>query len=86
MSQKIILILIAFAVVVFVMKKYSTDDLTSLQRSVSTELQSYGYGDVDVTELSPEQLAEISQLLHSNKGTAQITGTIGAILGREPAN
>ena len=86
MSQKVILILIAFAVVVFVMKKYSTDDLTPLQRSVSTELQNYGFADVDVTTLSTDQIAEISQLLHSNKGTAQITGTIGAILGRDSAN
>ncbi|WP_298295746.1 hypothetical protein [uncultured Litoreibacter sp.] len=55
-------------------------NLTQLQKSVSTVLPTYGYADVDVTKLNSSQLAQINHLAGSNKGHADIRGSIGAVI------
>ncbi len=60
---------------------YADEPLTHLQRTVSTELKTYGFKDVDVRSLSSGQIAHIHHLLYSDRGVAQIRGQIGAILG-----
>ncbi|MEM9433237.1 MAG: hypothetical protein AAGA12_04895 [Pseudomonadota bacterium] len=86
MSQKIILGVLAVGILVFFLSRNSSDPLTPAQRSVATELGNYGFKDVDVTQLDPSALAEISVLLHSGKGTAHIKGNIGAILNKTSSN
>ncbi|MDA8746936.1 hypothetical protein N9M66_01855 [Litoreibacter sp.] len=54
--------------------------LTQLQRSVSHVLPTYGYSDVDVRKLNSAQLAQINHLAGSNKGHADIRGSIGAVI------
>lgn len=55
--------------------------LDSLEASVAMELPNYGFDDVDVRDLSTGQIAHIHHLLYSGKGTAEIRGQIGAVLG-----
>ncbi|GFE65028.1 hypothetical protein [Litoreibacter roseus] len=55
---------------------------SQLEASVARELPRYGFADVDVSRLSTGQLAHINHLLHSNRGTSEIRGLIGAVLGK----
>lgn len=45
-----------------------------------TQLPAWGYRDVDVERLSNRQVAQISNLLHSNHSPARIRGGIHVIL------
>jgi hypothetical protein len=54
--------------------------LTQLQSSASRALQTYGYQNVDTTQLSSAQLAQITHLAGSGKGHGDIRGSIGAVL------
>lgn len=58
----------------------AADSLTQLQSSASRALQTYGYADVDPTQLSSAQLAQINHLAGSNKGHGDIRGSIGAVI------
>ena len=55
--------------------------LDTLEASIASELPNYGFADVDVRDLSTGQIAHIHHLLYSGKGTAEIKGQIGAVLG-----
>ena len=56
--------------------------LTQGQASAKHSLHTYGYGHVDVTQLSQRQLAQIHYLAGSNAGVGRIRGQIGAVLRR----
>jgi len=58
----------------------AADSLTQLQSSASHVLQTYGYADVDPTQLNSAQLAQINHLAGSNKGHGAIRGSIGAVI------
>ncbi|MGB3408926.1 MAG: hypothetical protein WBA67_15700 [Jannaschia sp.] len=49
---------------------------------IARELPAYGYADVDVARLSTRQVAHISHLLYSDRGTAEIHAMIGSTLRR----
>ncbi len=65
---------------------YAQENLTQLQKSVAHVLPQYGYADVDVTQLSSSQLAQINHLAGSNKGHGDIRGSIGAVIDRRLLN
>jgi len=64
----------------------ANDGLTQIQRAVANELPTYGFNDVDVTQLTTSQLSHIHVILFSNRSNAQIRGNIGAILGNSLLN
>jgi hypothetical protein len=66
--------------VIFALPLEARDRLTHAQSSARHSLIEYGYGKVDVTKLSPTQLAQIQYLVGSGDGTGRIRGQLGASL------
>jgi len=64
----------------------AADSLTQLQSTASRVLQTYGYADVDPTQLNSAQLAQINHLAGSNKGHGDIRGSIGAVIENRIVN
>ena len=85
MSPKIFLVFglgIAIALAIRFYAGPDPDGFTPMQRDVANELPNFGYGDIDVSTLTSEQISEIATLLRSSRGTAEIRGLIGAVLNR----
>ncbi|MEP5760828.1 MAG: hypothetical protein ABJ327_16260 [Litoreibacter sp.] len=82
MSPKIVIAIVAVLFAAFLMSRYTSDEMSPLQRSVSNELQNYGVNNVDVSQISTAKLEEMKVLINSGKGTGEITGGLKAILNR----
>ncbi len=74
----------AALVVAFLLYKYVPDEMSPMQRAVTTELPNHGLTDIDVMKLPQKKLEEINLLLFSGKSAAEIKGGVQAIIAREP--
>ncbi|PWJ21974.1 hypothetical protein [Jannaschia seohaensis] len=62
----------------------ATAPLTPLEASLAYSLRRYGFGDVDVRDLSPAQRAAIHHLVYSDRPESTIRLRIGTILRGGP--
>jgi hypothetical protein len=74
------LALAALAIGMLAQPSLANGQLTQNQSSARFALADSGYASVDVTSLTPNQIAQIRHLAASNSGVGRIRGQIGAVL------